>query len=418
MSKRRLGWWSVLSGVGVGAPLLVLGCGDGNVSAGAEGDTINLARCFGADCSVSVQASEGAGSAAEPCGGVEGTLQDAVRFDATPGVQWLSLRVAPDGAVWVSGKDTTTDLSAPEPVLMRYSADGELLGETRVEGLMPHNTAELALAVDPAGHALLGIYTLFAPNADSELTERFNVYTFDEDLALVGEPLAFGGLAETQLLAASETTLVLAGNAQNNARRGVVARLTEREPDWIQTNVPAAGTSRIGVRGVVAAESGHITVLAQRHATSDHDEYGLTTFDSEGAPVWDLKLPTEYKDGWPAALSITSQGDFVVAAVLDAQTVRVQRVSRQGVVGWAFDVPKQEDWQYLTVDEADRVYVGSDEGFAVIDPAGERCYQLATLPLAEYPDYPVVSDEVVVRGEYLYMTTPASEILRYRLPTE
>ena len=93
-------------------------------------------------------------------------------------------------------------------------------------------------------------------------------------------------------------------------------------------------------------------------------------------------------------------------------------MSRQGVVGWAFDVPKHADWPFLTVDEADRIYVGSGEGYAVIDAAGERCSQLAIPPLAEFPDYPVVANQVVVRGEYLYMATPGSEISRYRLPTE
>ena len=61
------------------------GCSGAEVSAGSEGDAINLNRCYGADCGVHAQSLSGSGVEARPCGDVVGALEEPLVFEKATG---------------------------------------------------------------------------------------------------------------------------------------------------------------------------------------------------------------------------------------------------------------------------------------------------------------------------------------------
>jgi hypothetical protein len=394
--------------------LALAGCNGADISAGNEGTAINLARCYGADCGASAQTASAGDDAAEACAEPDGVL-DAPLVVANPGgLDLHRLALSPDGSIWALGM--LGNLKTLE--LLRYSADGAVLGTSGVIATAgEHEMMTQDLSVDEAGNAVVAIYTSEAENADVDPTERLTLRTFDPGFQEVGAPLVFRGMADAGVKATVSGSFLLGGDALENATHGVLARVTDGEPDWIQTNVPSSGSGAgIGVSALALTANGNVGVLAQRsprwNGGPDTYEYGLSTFDAAGHPVWDLKLPTAYAGGYRAELAALPNGDFVVNGKLEQDSVLVRRVTKEGVFGWAFEMRGYET--ELAVDAGGRTVAPSFAGIAVISADGQLCTQQA---FPQSDEYFTNSRDIAVSGEYLFMATQY-DLLRFRLPNE
>jgi hypothetical protein len=210
---------------------------------------------------------------------------------------------------------------------------------------------------------------------------------------------------------------VLAGDALGDGAHGVLARVSQGEPEWIQTNVPSSGArAGVGVTSMALVGDGRVGVLAQRsprwNGGPDIYEYGLTTFDRDGQPLWDLRLPTAYTGGSRAEVEALPNGDFVVAGSVGDHGLLVRRVSATGRLGWGFQLQGYE--AELSIDAGGRAIAPSLGGVAVVSADGERCTQ-RSYPQSD--EYYAIPRDVAVSGEYLFMATQY-DLLRYRLPSE
>lgn len=420
------------SGLGRAAGLLALGfvaagCSGSDVSAGAESDAVNLNRCYGADCGVRAQSLGGADVAAQPCGEVEGPLADAMVFEEiTGGLTVLAAVEGAEGTVWALQLERGLDSGNGAYNLVRFSADGVRLGTRQLSTESDHTVQQAALAVDATGIVTVAMYSVFAPNADSALTEELVLSSFDNDLASVGVPRSFRGMSTPRLQTGPSGSVWLAGNAAANASHGVVSRISQGEPDWIQTAVPATGTA-IGVSGLSVADDGTAAVLAgltPKWSGSGPNvmKVGLSTFDASGKPLWTLKLPTEYDPAWVPALGGTADGDLVVVGAQgegDNRSISVRQVTRDGELGWAYTLLGDSPGVDVRRDSG-RAFVGAFNRVAVIDRAGATCRQFSVTigagPRAEPADDApeVVAEPWRPDGEYLLGI--GSGLVRFRVP--
>jgi hypothetical protein len=275
------------------------------------------------DCGRAPQSFQsGADDVGEPC--IESGLALEDRFDfegAGSGVAVGRVLPAPDGSFWalgvISGDPPTS--SYPQNVLLHYSQEGVLLqmSDALEAGAGHRSDTDCGFGVDAEGNVSVAIYGLYAPTADSELAERLRLFTFNASFEPVGDSLLFSGIASARLTADPTGSLILAGNATNNAAHGVLTRLVDGAPSWIQTKVPTSGQGvGAGVSGLVVDEAGTSTILAQRSGGwtggPDVSTFGLASFDAEGSPLWELPLPMELEGGQHMALAANSAGDFLV----------------------------------------------------------------------------------------------------------
>src|SRR5690349_15751683 len=100
MSMKRRGF----TGIGVIAVGWTLSaCSSSDVSAGSEGDAVNLGRCYGADCGVRGQSLSAQAPAPQPCGDVVGPLLDRLTFEPISDdlqARAIDATEASDGSVW------------------------------------------------------------------------------------------------------------------------------------------------------------------------------------------------------------------------------------------------------------------------------------------------------------------------------
>jgi hypothetical protein len=397
--------------------LVATGCGGSDVSAGAESDAVNLNRCYGADCGVRAQSLGGEAIAAQPCGDVEGPLADPVLFEGIqPGVTALAAVAGDEGSVWALLSEGGGRYGYATINLVHYAADGTRLASQPVGEQSEHSVLRAAVAVDEADRVTLGLYSSYAPNADSEVTEVLELSSFDGDLNLLDTPLRFRGVAEPLLQGGPGGSIWLAGRAQANAFHGVVSRISEREPDWIQTAVPASGNA-IGVSGFAVADDGTSAVLAgltpKWSGTGPNIlQLGIATFDASGQPVWTLKLPTEFTPGFVPALGGTAQGDLVVVGAVGehGSQIRVQQFSRQGEPGWAYQMESSSVGVEVQR-KSGRAVVSAGNGVAVIDAAGESCRRFS---VAVDEESMAAAEPWRPDGEYFLAV--GSGLARFRVP--
>jgi hypothetical protein len=405
--------------------LLVAGCAGEQISAGHEGDTINLSRCWGVDCGTSAQAVSAGSSkhSSAPCQVTTQELGDKLLFAPLPSSLRLAtreLRSSPDGSFWqlATTEPSETFSYSPEPLLVHYSSDGALLGiSDPIQAGAEHTGMEATLAVDDNGNAIVAVYSVYAPTADSELVERVNVYAFDAELQPLGPPVSLSGISSNVLAAGPDGTVILAGDAFNNARHGVLTRLVDREPVFIQTKVPSAGVSVIGVAGMVVDTEGGAAVLSQRTPRSESGTgpyvFGISTFDPDGNPLRDLRIPGTYENGYGAAIAGLGE-DFVVTTVTSFPDSLVRSLGRDGSVRWSFSV-RAFSPNVVADAESGRTFVDGVDGVAMIEPDGQRC-QLIKVPHAA-GSIQSSSGITAVRGQHLYMATTEG-LTRFTLPTE
>jgi hypothetical protein len=411
--------------LGLGAGLSGAGCADGDVSVGQDSAAFNLGRCYGdtTQCTLPTEATTGVETGIEDCPEPQvGTLEEAQVFEEPP-TDFVGERVAvgPDGAVWAvsRGSDQSTVVAAhwsPEGVFLGVS--GPLAVQTE------HTTLSVDLAVDGAGHGLVSIYSVYAPTADSELTERLTIHTLDSDLQAVREPLAFRGSGDSFLQGGAGDSFTLAGDARNNAAHGVLAHVSAGELDWIQSAVPSAGAGAgVGVSALAVNAEGETSVLAQRNprwepGTPDTYTYGIARFDQDGNLLWNLALPTAYGGGWRASMASTPTGDLVVRGVLASadfnQLNLVRLVTHEGGLGWGFRLGASADGA-VQVDQTGRTITSTFNSVVVISADGQSCKQYGFPPPAgaglNFPQ------GLVVAGSSVYGTFGGA-LRRYQLPAE
>jgi len=411
-------------GLAIAARTLALGvaaagCSGNAVSAGSESDAVNLSRCFGADCGVHAQSLSSQDVLARPCGDVEGPLADPVVFEEiTGGLMVLAAVEGAEGSVWAlqtegGGRDGFGTLN-----LAHFSADGARLASVPVGGASDHTVVKGTLAVDTTGVVTIGVYSAFAPDADSDVVEELELSSFDADLAPLGASRRFRGMAGPQLLGGPGGSIWLAGDAEANSPHGAISRITQREPDWIQTAVPSSGQGTgTGVSGLAVGDDGVAAVLAgvtPKWSGTGPDvlKLGISTFDATGKPLWTLKLPTEYASGWVPALGGTAEGDLVVVGALgeNGQSLLVRQVSRSGSLGWAYTVDGSSPSVEVKRDSG-RAFVGALNRVAVIDAAGESCRQFS---VAVDDESKAAAEPWRADGEYLLAA--GSGLVRFRVP--
>lgn len=405
------------------------GCSEADVSAGSEGDAVNLNRCYGADCGVRAQSLSGSAAAATPCGDVEGELTEQLIFEAIgEGGQALAAEEAADGTVWAIESVRGRDEGYEKFYLARFAADGALLASKLIASELDHTLLSTALVVDASGTATVGVYSSYAPNADSDLIEELTLYGFDTELQPVGTPRTFRGMGTPQL-AASRGSVWLAGNAFGNAAHGAISRVTNLAPDWIQTAVPTAGAGVGGVSGLTVADDGFAAVVARLNPKWSGSgpnvvKLGLAAFDATGKPLWTLALPASFTQGYQGGLGGTAKGNLVVAGMMGeaGEELRVQAVSREGELGWAYTLETAWSADIEVRRDSGRTFAGTRAGLAVIDGAGETCRQFsipsaaATGPMAmpEAPAMPAESAPWDPDAEYVLAV--GGLLQRFRVP--
>lgn len=395
--------------------LLFAGCVDAEViSAGSEGNAINLARCFGADCAAQPESlSPGGDEPGEPCAVADELLEQPLVAKPPELYQLSQIEIGDDGLIWalmrLGGEETYA--------LARFDLEGTLIGTSDIIAKAGDDkTLSLDLAVDGHGNAVVAVYSVQAASADDEPLQRLTVLTYDPGMRPVGEPLVFQGLAETEIIAGGASFL-LAGNALANGANGVLASVDNRELQWIQTNVPSSGTSAgVGVSAIARTPSANIGVLSLRSPRwsggPDVYQFGISTFDQNGEPAWDLELPTQYAGGYRAELATTPSGEFVVVGRQGDDGIVVRQVESRGTLGWSYRLRSYD--AVVAIAQDGRSIVSTSDGLGVISADGQVCTEHVAPPASTY--YRMPSD-VAIFGEYLFMATQY-DLLRYRLPSE
>lgn len=390
--------------------LVAAGCGS-DVSAGSESHAVNLGRCFGADCRVQAQVLSGAAVEAAPCGAVERPLEDALIFESIEdGAQVLDAAEAADGSVWA-----LANLPSQQVNLAHFSSDGRLLDTRVMAEVGEHTNVTVSLAIDSSGAVTVGIYSIFAENADSELVEELELSRFDERMTELQSPRRFRGMASPHLVGGVAGSVWLAGNADANAPHGVVSRLTNHEPDWIQTQVPSAGQGVLGVSGLTVADDGTAAVIASLsprwNGGPNTMKIGVSTFGAAGTPRWTLELPGDYAAGYPPAIGGSADGDlFVAGMVEDGKAVSVRGLSAEGQLRFAY----QFNSSYVDLEvkrSSGRLFVGSSQGLAVIEGDGSSCHQFS-IPFEDQAGEAAES----WREDRDYVLSRSGSLIRYRIP--
>jgi hypothetical protein len=418
LDSRTLHW------LAAAAASWAVGCTGAHISAGDEGDTINLSRCYGVECDLAPQSFQASATGqGEPCIDSGLALEEPFDFEGIglPEATVRRLLPAPDGTFWalaVSYPDFTK--IPPESILIHYSHEGELLGQSDPleVGAGHRSDTSPAFGIDANGNVAVAVYGIYAPTADSPLVQRLRLFTFDADFAPVGDSL-FSGIASAELAADPTGTLMLAGNATNNAKHGVLTRLVNGEPSWIQTKVPTSGQGvGAGVSGLVVNEAGESAIVSQRsgrwESGPDVATFGLARFDAKGQPLLDLMLPVQMQGGYGMSLGASSRGDFIVAGLQAMDSLLVRSVSSAGEVGWAFTA--QSQWPNVTVDKStDRVFALGVGALIAIDAEGRGCQSFEIEN--EEGELEVAMGDVLVQEPYVYLTR-SNHVRRYRLPSE
>src|SRR6478735_50640 len=284
------------------ALLLGTGCEEGESPAGAEQAALDLGSCLATDCTATEEGSVAEEPDFEACDEeTAGTLQDELVFSSTRSAAAPDqIRVAPDGSLWVlSGARAYAAV-----VVKHYSDQGRLLGETpSLAPIYAETSFELSddITIAESGHAFVTLYAVMAPAAGGKLDDFLALHELDSDAAPVRAPLTMKGIAQSQVVAGADGSVILAGDAfvpgpTTPAPHGIVARIDAGNADWIQTGVPSSAAAA-GVTALAQLDGGVTAVLSQRAAVARagglfSGTYGVARFDEHGAWLDDVTLST------------------------------------------------------------------------------------------------------------------------------
>jgi hypothetical protein len=401
------------------AAVLLAACNGAEVSAGSEGDAINLTRCFGANCGVLAKALQANDLDADACGEVAGALEEPVRFEPVEDSEVFAADEAPDGSVWALLRSRGVKGPYGAVRLAHFSEDGALVALSEVLASERQNAShEFALTVDTSGAVTVGDYHSYAPDADSDVLEELSLYEFGSDPQLDVLPRLFRGMATPRLFGAAAGSVWIAGNAAGNATHGVVSRVTDREPDWIQTAVPSAGQGVGALGGLTVADDGFAAVVARSNGRWSGSGPNVTrlvvsTFDGAGVPQWTLELPTDYTAGYSGSLGGTADGDLVVAGAVgeNGDSMLVRQLTREGELGWGYRVESTFGGAIEVKRQSGRTLVSVGNGVAVIDGDGARCRKFMVPQLDDYEPGPHARDPGAE-----YFLGVGDGIVRFRIP--
>jgi hypothetical protein len=351
MTMHQWGRLGLLGGV------FLAGCGDREVSLGAEGDAFNLDRCWGTDCAShattkTVPAETVATCTPEPGGTLETVFEMDLEQEHCPsllscqlGLQKLVL--APDGSAWVLAH-RLRNMSEQTYVLERRAADGTRLAATEVLGTVdPYTHFELDIATDERGHCYVAVYKLYVPTADSELDQDSWIEEFDLAGQHVSTVVAYTGTADGRVSVGAPGKIAVVADARNNAHRaslGVFDRAGALL--WNQNNVSSTGSGQgVGISGFVFGADGRSLVLSERdYQVGTPATFGVTRFEADGTPIWDRRLATEFEDGNWASMVSDASGNVTIAGMLPRTDgpprAVVQSLSADGEPRWALEF----DW--------------------------------------------------------------------------
>jgi hypothetical protein len=320
---------------------------------------------------------------------------------------------------------TMSDGNGESLWLAHYDEEGKLLSVSDVAMGIPFNGGsvghEADLRLDERGHAFVFIYQSDGgPNADSPIGERAWV----TELSPSGRPVhgtgVLTGIGAGHVALSTDGKVVLAANALQNARHGVLAKLTPQgERVWSQTNIRTNGQGvGYGVTGLTTDSSDHALVLAERKRKNasgssspsfDALTFGLTRFDRVGNAVWDRAIDRPLGR---AVLSADAEGNAVISAEIEPiplgdssyyQQSLVVHVRASGAADWAYAFMGYSSEAAIDPNSGEVMFQGQDEAgppyVAVISPDGESCRRYA-LPL----DIPMGSLAVDGEGRLYFMT--------------
>jgi hypothetical protein len=404
-------------------------CEGKDVWVGEVGGGLNLDVCAGqeTDCDPNVDDETLTTPAVRSCDGEIGPeleadfdlkIADATCPDPSLCSQLpLRLAIAPDASAWILGVNHELESGTGELLwLAHYDDGGELLSVSDVAMGVPFNGGtvlhEADFTLDERGHAFVVIYENDGgPNADSPLAERAWV----SELSPSGRPArgtgVLTGIGAAQVALATDGKVVLAANALQNARHGVLAKLTAQgERVWSQTNIRTSGQGvGYGVTGLTTDSSDHALVLAERKNNGGALTFGLTRFDRVGNAVWDRAIDRPLGK---AVLSADAEGNAVISAEIEPIDLgennfrarsMVVHVRASGAADWAYAYDGGAAEAAIDPNSGEVMFQGQDEAgppyVAVISPDGESCRRYA-LPL----DIPSASLAVDGEGRLYFMT--------------
>lgn len=405
-------------------------CSGGDVSAGEEGDYVNLGRCYGANCDAQAQTTQGAEGEHPHCGGVQGTLSGGTQLELFFSIEaWdttiSDIKFAPDGSMWVLAmRRAPLGMEHAAPYLARYAPDGELVGITGSIEESDRAELQVSFGVDADGNATVSVFEAWAPNADAELTQHLNLYTYGPDLELKGSIMAFRGAADVRLAGDASGDLWLAGNVDNFDAHGILARLSSQEPQWIQTAVPSSGRrAGVGVAELAVTAEGQASVLAKINPRwnggPDVDTFALSSFTPAGDVDWAVELPTDFAGGERPTLSALPSGDLIVGGILASEQTDgfrpalVRRVSKSGKLGWGYVVDSL-GWSPNVATTSDgRTTMVTVDGVAVVSADGQECHVVGY----DESEAVIVGSQLAVVGDYVLFVNEGG-ITRFDVPQE
>jgi hypothetical protein len=335
------------------------GCEGSDVYVGQVQEGLNLDVCVGDGIQCGGNAASGTltASAVRNCEGelgpeleVDFTVDPAESVCASGSdafscmAQPLELAVGPDGSSWVLGVTQTRTEGTGELLwVSHFDAAGEPLGVTDIASGVPFNGGEVQhhadITVDERGHVFVVVYQIDGgPNADAPLAERAWLSELDPRGRPVQGPVFLAGIGVSRVAVAQDGNVVIAANALQNARHGVLAALTPSgDRLWSQNNVRTSGQGvGHGVSGLAAGASGEAFVLAEVSRDSAGDpRHGLTRFDASGNATWDRTFDPTFDVGDVVA---AGDGNVLIGTRIHVQQHLIWHVLANGTVSWTYAV--------------------------------------------------------------------------------
>jgi hypothetical protein len=284
------------------------------------------------------------------------------------------LAVAGDESVWIQGARRCN--YSVSLWVQHYSVEGTLLGRNdSVERFdEPSFLRSVEIATDARGHLYLAIASFrFDRGTKDDFSDYFTLTELDTTGALTQAPATLGGLGSAQVAVTEGNGITIAGNAAQNAQRGILARLGfDREPLWMRNDLPTSGQGvGWGISELWQDADGSSTILSARDATTVEDRYGLTRVDRNGNPVWDHVVSPAFAGGYRARLSGDSFGNLLVHGTLQSNVALIQQFSPSGTAQWGWELQGGA----MSVDPSTgRVVLGAQRGGLFLIPRdGSDC---------------------------------------------
>lgn len=375
--------WGCWCGIVLGAAGIT-GCQTEDVSVGEEGSAIQLNRCYGenVNCdgfhSETVVEAERRACAETPVAAATLDFQVATPVPSfTCAVGAGTMTVADDESVWLQGIYSCDD--GQRVWIRHYSSEGALLGQNDVL-TVPWDEAlrTVELAPGKEGHVHVAVAKVTFDNGDKDhFSDRLTIYEFDANGSLARAPFSLGRLSSSVLGVGPDGLLTVAGNAAQNAARGLIARFRpDGEPLWIRNDIPSSGAGASwGLSGLRVAADGSSTTVSVRERDYDHDlqRIGLSHVDAQGNAVWDRLLSASSAGGERPVFDQDDGGNVTVAT--NGPVPVVQQFSADGESTWSYTLSPPAAGAIAVQPDTGTIVVGGFQSFVLIPRDGHDCFR-------------------------------------------